>query len=157
MIEQFKHGLPASDERNTLSDMSHEQLADEESMTLTSNLEFARRDLGEMTDKKSLAKYRAELKEIEAELDRLPPDSPERPMVEADKEKLLQHLNSVLKLGGEIRTFDGPKEQARKNVSRAIKLAIKKIQREFPVLAACLDSAVKRGTECCYNPPNLPS
>jgi len=157
IVETLGHRPKTSKEGILLTKMSSGQLEDQESMTPRSNLEFAQPDLGKMTDPESLKRARVELKKIEDELNGLQWSDPERPIYEKDAEKIKSYINSVTGMHGKIRDFTNQEDQARKNVSKAIKRAIEKIQKELPGLAAFLNSFVKPGRECSYTPPAPPS
>ena len=116
-------------------------------------MDLAQPALGEKMDIRALAQINERLEQITGQLDHMPEDSPERPLVEKEKEDLLQHLGSNLGPGYKTRRFDGPSERARKKVSRAISRAYHKIKDDFPPLVAYLRGTIKIGKDCSYNPP----
>ena len=133
--------------------MGSEEVEEKESLTVRPDLEFAQPGLGEKMDIRALAQINERLEQITGQLDHMPEDSPERPLVEKEKEVLLQYLRSNFGPGYKTRGFDGPSEKARKNVSRAITSAYHKIEDDFPPLVAYLRGTIKIGTDCSYNPP----
>jgi len=65
---------------------------------------------------------------------------------------LTQELASAVGLGGRARRVGSPTERARVNITRAIKLALRKIGEHHAALAQHLATTIKTGTYCSYTP-----
>ncbi len=112
------------------------------------------RDLGERIDPAARAAYRNRLTELEEEIDSAAMDN-DRGRVEratAERDFLVAELTGALGLGGRARRTGDPAERARKAVSTRIKLAIDRIGRVHPSLAAHLRNSVRTGVFCSYQP-----
>jgi tetratricopeptide (TPR) repeat protein len=111
-------------------------------------------DLGEQLDPQARAAYRTRLAELEEEIDAASLDN-DRGRVEqatAERDFLVAELTGALGLGGRARRTGDPAERARKAVSTRIKLAIDRVARVHPTLAAHLRNSVRTGIFCSYQP-----
>ncbi|HJS71182.1 MAG TPA: AAA family ATPase [Acidimicrobiia bacterium] len=68
---------------------------------------------------------------------------------------LVAELSSALGLGGRDRVAASAAERARVNVTRAIRSALAKIDSHDPVLGQHLDTTIRTGVFCSYNPDPL--
>ncbi len=111
-------------------------------------------DLGEQLDPAARAAYRARLTELEEEIDSASLDNDRGRVEQATNERdfLVAELAGALGLGGRARRTGDPAERARKAVSTRIKLAIDRIGRVHPTLAAHLRNSVRTGVFCSYQP-----
>jgi hypothetical protein len=75
----------------------------------------------------------------------------------AEKDFLIRELAAATGLGGRPRQLGSESEQARLNVTGAIRNAISRIRDRAPEAAAHLDQAIRTGTRCSYSPPSRPS
>ncbi len=111
-------------------------------------------DLGEQLDPQARAAYRTRLAELEDEIDAASGDH-DRGRLEiatAERDFLVAELTGALGLGGRARRTGDPAERARKAVSTRIKLAIDRVGRVHPTLAAHLRNSVRTGIFCSYQP-----
>ncbi len=111
-------------------------------------------DLGEQIDPQARAAYRTRLAELEDEIDAASVDSDRGRLEQATAERdfLVSELAGALGLGGRARRTGDPAERARKAVSTRIKLAIDRVGRVHPTLAAHLRNSVRTGVFCSYQP-----
>jgi len=65
----------------------------------------------------------------------------------------VRELAGAVGLGGRDRRAGSDVERARVNVTRAIRTALRRISEHDPVLGRSLDSAIRTGTFCAYDPP----
>ena len=70
----------------------------------------------------------------------------------AEMEFIRGELSAAYGLGGRIRQLGGRHEQARKNVTNAIRYTLARIEKVHPVLGRHLRSAIKTGLFCSYRP-----
>ena len=73
--------------------------------------------------------------------------------IEAEIEALTDELARAAGLGGRDRELASPAERARVSVTKAIKAAIKSIERHSPALGAHLTASIHTGRFCSYAPP----
>jgi len=112
-------------------------------------------DAGPLLDTQAKAAYRARLTELQEEIDEAESfNDPER-VARAREELsfLARELAGAVGLGGRDRKSGSDAERARVNVTRAIRTALKRIGDHNPVLGRSLDSAIRTGTFCVYEPP----
>jgi non-specific serine/threonine protein kinase len=75
----------------------------------------------------------------------------------AEIDFLTQELTRAFGLGGRARRIGAPTERARVNISRAIRVALRKIAAHHPALGQHLAVTIKTGVYCSYTPdPRLP-
>ena len=70
----------------------------------------------------------------------------------AEMEFIRGELSAAYGLGSRIRQLGGRHEQARKNVTNAIRHTLARIEKVHPVLGRHLRSAIKTGLFCSYRP-----
>ena len=106
-------------------------------------------------DSQAKEEYRARLEDLRAELEeaRAFADDERAAGVEEEIDALVGELAQAVGLGGRDRPASSPAERARVNVTKAIRTAIKLIERESPKLADHLTAAIRTGRFCSYAPP----
>lgn len=99
--------------------------------------------------------YRGRLEELGEDLQEARDwGDPERVAgIEAEIEALTDELARAAGLGGRDRELASPAERARVSVTKAIKAAIKTIERHSPTLGAHLTASIHTGRFCSYAPP----
>ena len=112
-------------------------------------------DAGPLLDSEAKLAYRARVAELQEEIDEAEAfNDPER--VARAREELAfvgRELAGAVGLGGRDRKAGSDVERARVNVTRAIRTALKRISGHDPSLGRGLDSAIRTGTFCVYDPP----
>jgi len=105
-------------------------------------------------DARARAAYKDRLKDLEAELkDAERVRGAERvDRLRAEMEFIRGELSAAYGLGGRIRQLGGRHEQARKNVTNAIRYTLARIEQVHPALGRHLRSAIKTGVFCSYRP-----
>ena len=71
---------------------------------------------------------------------------------ELDREFLVRELSRAVGLGGRDRRTGSDAEKARVSVTRALRLALTRVEQHHPELGAHLDHALRTGTFCSYSP-----
>ena len=109
---------------------------------------------GEGIDEKAKAEYEGRLHELRLELDHAAAmnDVEREHAVAREIEWLTIQLAGAFGLGGRSRPGPSPSERARQSVSKAIRVAIDRIEREEASLGAHLDRSIRTGTFCSYDP-----
>jgi hypothetical protein len=113
-------------------------------------------DLGPMLDPKAREEYRSRLEELRAELEeaRQFADEERAALLEEEIDALVSELARAAGLGGRDRpSSSSAAERARVSVTKAIRTAIKLIDRDSPALAGHLSAAIRTGRFCSYAPP----
>ena len=116
-------------------------------------------DAGELLDRKALAAYKQRLADLQAELQeaRAFNDSWRAERLRRESDFLTGELVAGLGLRGRQRKAASAAEQARVNVTRAIKRVIEKIDANHQTLGLHLRNTVNTGLFCSYSPdPRLP-
>jgi len=111
-------------------------------------------DSGPRLDARARAAYKDRLKDLEAELkDAQRVHGAERvDRLRGEIDFIRGELSAAYGLGGRIRQLGGRHEQARKNVTNAIRYTLARIEQVHPALGRHLRSAVKTGVFCSYRP-----
>jgi hypothetical protein len=111
-------------------------------------------DAGEMLDPQTKAAYKRRVTELRKKLDEARElNQPERVEELEDEVEALGHeLSRAVGLGGRDRRAASAAERARINVTRAIKVALERIDEHNPMLAALLTKSIRTGTFCSYTP-----
>jgi hypothetical protein len=106
-------------------------------------------------DPQAKEEYRARLEDLRGELEeaRAFADDERAARLEEEIDALVGELARAAGLGGRDRPSSSPAERARVNVTKAIRTAIKLIERESQPLADHLGAAVRTGRFCSYAPP----
>jgi hypothetical protein len=108
-----------------------------------------------LLDDRAKDAYRARLVELEEDLDEARRwGDPERAAGAAEEiDALQQELARAAGFGGRDRAFASPAERARVSVTKAIRTAIRLVERHCPELARHLDESIQTGRFCSYAPP----
>jgi hypothetical protein len=78
-------------------------------------------------------------------------------LLEEEERALTRELAAAVGLGGRDRVASSAAERARVSVTRAIRAAMTRIREQSPTLADHLDTTIRTGTFCSYNPdPRAP-
>jgi hypothetical protein len=110
---------------------------------------------GPALDAQAKHAYRQRLDELAEELEEARGwGDPERvARAEAEIDSLTEQLAHALGLGGRDRPGTSPAERARVSVTKAIRSAIKTIDRHCPALGTHLALSIRTGQFCSYAPP----
>ena len=111
-------------------------------------------DAGEILDPQARAAYKQRLSELREELAEAQQfhDLGRSEQLAAEIDFLTHELTSAVGLGGRARRMGSPAERARVNITRAIKLALRKIGEHHPALGPHLATTIKTGVYCSYTP-----
>ncbi len=111
-------------------------------------------DAGDMLDPQARAAYRQRLSELQEELAEAQQfhDLGRSERLAAEIDFLAQELSRAVGLGGRARRAGSPAERARVNITRAIKIALRKISEHHPTLGQHLATTIKTGAYCSYTP-----
>jgi hypothetical protein len=112
-------------------------------------------DLGPVLDARAREEYRGRLDELRADLEeaRSFGDNERAARLEEEIDALVGELARAVGLGGRDRPQSSPAERARVNVTKAIRTAIKLIERQSPALAEHLTASIRTGRFSSYAPP----
>jgi hypothetical protein len=112
-------------------------------------------DLGPMLDRRAREEYRARLEDLRSELEeaRSFADDERAARLEEEIDALVEELARAAGLGGRDRPLSSPAERARVNVTKAIRTAIKLLEKQSPDLADHLTASIRTGRFCSYAPP----
>jgi tetratricopeptide (TPR) repeat protein len=110
---------------------------------------------GPVLDAQAKEAYRRRLAELDEELEeaRAWQDGERAARVREEIEFLTSELAAAVGFGGRDRETASPAERARISVTKAIKTAIRMIERESPELASHLSASIQTGRFCRYAPP----
>ena len=111
-------------------------------------------DGGEVLDPEAQAAYRKRAQELQEELEEAREfnDLGRVERLQEELDFLSQELSSAVGLGGRSRKTNSPADRARSAVSKAIKSAIKRIEKSHPTLGDHLRQTVRTGMFCSYTP-----
>jgi predicted ATPase len=111
--------------------------------------------LDPFVDARAKHEYRVRIEELRGDLEeaRRFNDDERVALLEVELDALVGELSRAAGLGGRSRPSADPAERARVNVTKAIRTAIKLMERESPLLAQHLSASVRTGRFCCYAPP----
>ncbi len=114
-------------------------------------------DAGEVLDKEARSSYRRRLRDLGEELEEAEAwnDTERAARARSEIEYLTKELSGAEGLGGRARKAGSAVEKARLNVTRAIRSAIGRLVEHDAELGRHLDSTVRTGTFCSYNPDPL--
>jgi tetratricopeptide (TPR) repeat protein len=112
-------------------------------------------DLGPLIDPHAREEYRRRLEDLREELEEARgfADEERAARVEEEIDALVTELARATGLGGRDRPQGSPSERARVNVTKAIRTAIKLIERQSPALGEHLTASIQTGRFCSYAPP----
>jgi hypothetical protein len=71
---------------------------------------------------------------------------------DAERDFLLRELSRATGLGGRDRRAGSASERARASVTRAVRYALARIERQSKSLGLHFDAAIRTGTHCVYLP-----
>lgn len=110
-------------------------------------------------DEKARASYRRRAAELEADLElaRRDGDLARLERLGAEREALLDELRVATGLGGRPRALNDAGERARKAITARLREAIARIRDAHPSCGEHLESAVRTGTFCAYQPQPRPA
>lgn len=110
---------------------------------------------GPVLDAEAKAAYRGRLEDLGEELEEARSWGDVERIARAEEEidALTAQLTQALGLGGRDRAAASPAERARVSVTKAIRSAIKAIERHSPALAEHLTASIRTGQFCSYAPP----
>jgi tetratricopeptide (TPR) repeat protein len=109
-------------------------------------------------DDRAKAGYARRLQELEAELEQARDwgDTERAARLEDELDLLTGELARAVGLRGRDRTFSSPAERARISVTKAIRTAIRLIDKHCPELAAHFEASIQTGRSCSYVTPSAP-
>ena len=112
-------------------------------------------DLDPLLDPQAKEEYRSRLEDLRAELEEARgfADDERAARLEQELDALVGELARAAGLGGRDRPVASAAERARVNVTKAIRSAIKAIDRQSPELAEHLSGSIRTGRFCSYAPP----
>jgi hypothetical protein len=115
-------------------------------------------DLEPLLDDRAKKDYGRRLAELEEELEqaRAWEDTERAARLGDELDLLTQELARAVGLRGRDRTFSSPAERARISVTKAIRTAIRLIDKQYPELAAHLEASIRTGRSCSYATPGAP-
>ena len=111
-------------------------------------------DAGEMIDATAHRRYKARLEDLAAEIDEAVRfnDVARAGILREEFEAITAELARAVGLGGRRRKAGSPSERARLSVRKAMRTAIRSLERAHPDLAEHLESSISTGTFCSYRP-----
>jgi hypothetical protein len=111
-------------------------------------------NMGEILDRRALAEYRQRLRDLEQEIAEAEDwsDVGRLDAARAERDALLHELAAATGLGGRARTPGSSQERARIAVQKAISAAVDRIAAIDRTLAGHLQTAVRTGLSCSYEP-----
>jgi AAA ATPase domain len=112
-------------------------------------------DLDPLLDDQAKKDYGRRLEELEEELEQARDwgDTERAARLEDELDLLTQELARAVGLRGRDRTFSSPAERARISVRKAIRTAIRLIDKHCPELAAHFEASIQTGRSCSYATP----
>jgi tetratricopeptide (TPR) repeat protein len=116
-------------------------------------------DAGEVLDRQARQAYRRRISELEEDLREAGAwrDLERAARLRHELDFLVQELARAAGIGGRARRAGAPTERARVAVTKAIKTALARLRKNSPALGQHLESTIRTGTFCSYNPdPRVP-
>jgi eukaryotic-like serine/threonine-protein kinase len=115
-------------------------------------------DFDPLLDDQARQSYGRRLGELEEELEQARDwgDTERAARLGDELDLLTQELARAVGLRGRERTFSTPAERARISVTKAIRTAIRLIDKQCPELAAHFDASIQTGRSCSYATPGTP-
>lgn len=109
---------------------------------------------GPVMDGRARAECHNRIRDLQAELSEAERDGDlaRSERVGAELDALIEQLSAAIGLGGRGRTLDDPAEKARTAVTWRIRNAIKKVAEAHPELGRHLDTSIRTGAFCSYEP-----
>lgn len=111
-------------------------------------------DTGEVVDATARAAYRRRLRELEEEAREADEagDAGRSERIAVERDALVGQLAAAYGIGGRVRRSGSPAERARTAVTARIRAALRRIAAAHPALGRHLDTALRTGTLCVYQP-----
>jgi hypothetical protein len=115
-------------------------------------------ELDPLLDDQAKKEYGQRLHELEEELEHARDwgDTERADRLQDELDLLTQELARAIGLRGRDRTFSSPSERARINLTKAIRTAIRLIDKHCPELAAHFEASIQTGRSCSYTTPGAP-
>ncbi|MEU6255006.1 AAA family ATPase [Streptomyces sp. NPDC047043] len=115
-------------------------------------------DTGEVVDAVARAAYRRRLQELEVEAEDADAagDAVRSARVAVERDALVGQLSAAYGIGGRVRRTGSPAERARTTVTARIRAAVRRIAEVHPELGRHLETSVRTGTLCLYQPEQPP-
>lgn len=112
-------------------------------------------DVGPSLDREARARYRDRVTQLRVELEeaRSARDVDRAAALQAELDAISEQLAAAVGLGGRDRAAAATTERARVKVTRLLRDAIRRVEEVEPELGHLLDTAVRTGTYCAYEPP----
>jgi hypothetical protein len=117
-------------------------------------------DAGEVLDPQAKSAYRQRLRDLQDELSEAQAfnDAGQIEKLQEEIEFLTQELAQAVGLGGRTRKAASVAERARVNVTKRIKIALRRISEQHATLGEYLAQTIRTGTFCEYVPlPHQPA
>ncbi len=111
-------------------------------------------DAGPVLDARAQREYRRRLGEIDDDIEeaRSLGDVERETQAEAERALLVRELSKAAGLGGRSRPLHSAAERARVSVTRALRLAVKRIREHNSELGAHFECTIQTGKYCAYLP-----
>jgi predicted ATPase len=111
-------------------------------------------DAGLVLDQRAKSEYRQRLRALAADLEEAQQraDLERASLARLEIDAITDQLAAAVGLGGRDRTAASAAERARVNITKAIRGAITRIERQLPPLGQHLGPSVRTGTYCTYAP-----
>jgi hypothetical protein len=108
----------------------------------------------DVLDATARAAYKARLTDLETEIDEAEAagDLGRAELARTEREFLIHELAAATGLGGRARRLGDETEKARKTVTARIRHTIGRIARVHPELGEHLETSIRTGTQCSYQP-----
>ncbi len=112
-------------------------------------------DVGPLLDREALASYRDRVTQLREELEdaRSACDVDRATSLQTELDAITEQLATAVGLGGRDRAAATTTERARVKVTRLLRDAIRRVEQVEPRLGHLLDTSVRTGTYCAYDPP----
>lgn len=112
-------------------------------------------ELDPLLDDQAKEEYGRRIEELEEDLEQARDwgDTERAARVQEELDLLTQELGRAVGLRGRDRTFSSPEERARISVTKAIRTAIRLIEKHSPELAAHFEASIQTGRFCSYATP----
>ncbi|WP_339133624.1 AAA family ATPase [Streptomyces sp. f51] len=116
-------------------------------------------DLGEVIDATARAAYRRRLRELEGEAEAADAsgDAVRSRRIAEERDALVRQLSAAYGIGGRVRRAGSPAERARTAVTARVRAAVRRVAAAHPQLGRHLETAVRTGTLCVYEPETPPA
>jgi hypothetical protein len=108
-----------------------------------------------LSDREALQSIRAELEELDRELEHANAQHDEARLarLQQERERLVAHLREITGLRGRARSQSSARDQMRSAVTRAIQRALELLRTAHPSAWTHLGASIRTGESMCYAPP----